>query len=154
MLDELKPIWRQLVEVYDALDAVMAEIPDERLDWKPSEHATTAGYLAQHVGRANITYANVMRTGERGWRFEAEPGLPREAIVERVRMSREHVRAVFDALAPDRLHAPCADDWAGLGPVVEGPLDALWFAGLMVSHSAYHVGQLNYISRLLEAAEA
>ena len=153
MLDELKPIWGQLVEIYDALDAVMAEIPDARLYWKPSERATTAGYLAQHIGRANITYANMMQTGERGWRYEPEPGLPREAVMERVRMSRERVLAVFDTLPLDRLHARCADDWAGLGPVVEGPLDALWFARLMVSHSAYHVGQLNYISLLLEGVE-
>jgi hypothetical protein len=150
MLEELKPVWRQLQEIYDALDAVMRAIPDGRLDWKPAPAATTAGYLAQHIARANITYSNIMESGERGRRFEAEPGIPREAVLERVRMSRDRVLAVFDTLPLERLHAPCADDWAGLGPVVEGPLDALWFARLMVSHSAYHVGQLNYISLLLE----
>lgn len=143
MLEELTPIWRQLTEVYDALDAVMAEIPNERLYWKPSPRATTAGFLAQHIGRANITYANLMQTGERGQRFEPEAGLSRDVVMDRVRMSRERVLLVFDTLPLDRLHAPCADDWAGLGPVVEGPLDALWFARLMVSHSAYHVGQIN-----------
>lgn len=153
MLEELRSVWGQLTEIYDALDAVLAEIPNERLDWRPSPHATTAGFLAQHIGRANITYANLMQTGERGQRYEAEPGLSRAAILERLRLSRERVRAVFETLPLDRLHAPCADAWPGLGPAVEGPLDALWFARLMVSHSAYHVGQLNYISLLLEDAD-
>lgn len=150
MIDKLKPIWRQLAEVYDALEAVMADIPDGALDWKPSSNATTAGFIAQHIGRANITYANLMQTGGREPRYEIAPGISRAAIMERVRTSRECVLAVFDTLPPDRLCAICADEWAGLGPSAEGPLDALWFARLMVSHSAYHVGQLNYISRLLE----
>jgi hypothetical protein len=95
-----------------------------------------------------------MQTGERGRRFEAEPGLSREAVMERVNMSREHVRAVFDTLPPDRLHAPCADDWATLGPVVPGPLDALWFAYQMITHAAYHLGQINYIVLLGGEADA
>jgi hypothetical protein len=41
-----------------------------------------------------------------------------------------------------------------LGPEVQGPLDAMWFAQQIVRHSAYHLGQINYILRLLEGESA
>jgi hypothetical protein len=145
MLNELATIWNQLVETYEALEAVLDEIPDARLDWRPAPEATTASEIIQHIARANITYANIMQTGESGVRPQIQPGLARQAIVERVRTSHDRVRDVYESLPLDRLHAPCADDWAPFGPSVPGPLDALWFAHLMLRHTAYHVGQLNYI---------
>jgi hypothetical protein len=32
---------------------------------------------------------------------------------------------------------------------VAGPLDSLWFAHQMVRHTAYHLGQVNYLHLLL-----
>jgi hypothetical protein len=37
---------------------------------------------------------------------------------------------------------------------VLGPLDALWFCNQIVRHTAYHLGQINYILLLLEGGGA
>ena len=70
--------------------------------------------------------------------------------------------AVEVRLSHDRIHAEdCADCETRQGYVqritkslsVQGPLDAMWFAQQIVRHSAYHLGQINYILLLLEGME-
>jgi hypothetical protein len=154
MLSELQWVYRQLEETYDSLRWVMAEIPDERLWWRPAPTAPAAGWIVQHIAGAITVYGNVMLAGRRGPRQEIEEGLERGALMDRVDLSLKEARAVFERVLPETLHAACSDGWAPMGPRVEGPLDALWFAQQMVRHTAYHVGQLNYISRILEGEGA
>lgn len=149
MTTELEPVWKQFAETYDALREALAEVRDDRLAWKPCPTATSALGIVAHVVRANRRYSSLA----------AGTGLPsappeelagRDRMLDRLRESEEYVRGVFEQLSPDDLRRTCADDWNPLGPPVAGPLDALWFCHQIVRHTAYHLGQINYISLLVE----
>ena len=146
MIEDLKPVWKQFVETYDALHAVLKEIPDERLHWHPTPENSSAAEIAFHIARGNIAYANRMETGDSGERPTYHSDITRAGLKAVIDQSLDRVRTVFRDLPPERLHAVCATDWEPLGPVVKGNQDALWFARQIVRHTAYHAGQLTYIS--------
>lgn len=149
MISELEPVWKQFTETYDALRQALAEVPDDRLHWKPGPQATTVSEITQHIAGGNRRYA-AMIDGIPLVRGPLEEGLGHARLLQLLAESEERVRSVFEALPAEDLHRKRADDWNPLGPEVEGPLDALWFGQQMVRHSAYHLGQINYILRLLE----
>jgi uncharacterized damage-inducible protein DinB len=149
MIPELEPVWKQFTETYDALRQALAELPDDRLHWKPGPQATTVAEIAQHIAGANGRYA-AMIDGAPLIRGPLEEGVGRERLLELLAQSEARVQAVFEQLPAGDLHRKRADHWNPLGPEVQGPLDVLWFAGQIVRHSAYHLGQINYILRLLE----
>jgi uncharacterized damage-inducible protein DinB len=149
MIRELEPVWKQFGETYDALRQALAEVPDERLHWKPGPQATTVAGITQHITRGNRAYASMI-DGRRDDRGAVEEAPDRARLLELIAESEARVRSVFDALPAEDLRRKRADHWGPLGPRVEGPLDALWFAQQIVRHSAYHLGQINYILRLLE----
>jgi uncharacterized damage-inducible protein DinB len=149
MVTELEPIWKQFEETYAALRAALALVPDDRLSWQPAPDATPAGRIAQHIARANETYANFMEGVARRAGWELEENASRERIHQRLDAPEARVRACFEGMTAEQLGSVRADDWRPLGEPVTGPLDALWFAHQMVRHSAYHLGQINYIHLLL-----
>jgi uncharacterized damage-inducible protein DinB len=151
MTSELEPVWKQFAETYDALREALAEVPDDRLAWKACPTATSALAIVAHVVRANRRYSSLAAgAGLPTAPAEEIPG--RERMLELLRDSQDQVREVFERLSPEELQRPCASDWSPLGPEVQGPLDALWFCHQIVRHTAYHLGQINYISLLLEGS--
>ena len=151
LLPELEPVWKQFQETYDAIRQILGELPQDRLYWRPAPGATSAGVIVRHLANGNRRYAGMMESGEPGPRIP-EVEYSREELLEWLERSEDRVKTVFEQATPELLKTARADDWSPLGPRVEGPLDALWFAHQMVRHSAYHLGQLNYISLLLDGA--
>jgi uncharacterized damage-inducible protein DinB len=149
MITELEPIWKQFAETYEAVRQALAEVPDERLVWRPGPKANTVAWMVQHIARGNIGYS-MMALGERGQRWEPEERPSRPRLLERLDESEGCVRNAFERIAPAALRQTRAERWRPLGPEVEGPLDALWFALQMVRHSAYHLGQINVYLLLWE----
>jgi len=153
MTPELEPVRKQFEETYDALRGALAELPDDRLDWKPCPAATSPLAIVAHIIRANRRYSRLAAGADL-------PGGPPEQFPSRARMmerlseSEAQVRSVFEQLSSDDLKRTCAADWAPLGPEVAGPLDALWFCHQIVRHTAYHLGQINYLLLLLEGGGA
>jgi len=153
MTPELEPVWKQFVETYDALRDALSEVPDDRLAWKPCPAATSALSIVAHIVRANRRYSSLAACADL-------PGDPPEEISGRPRLlellgeSERQVREGFEGLSRDDLSRRCADDWSPLGPAVTGPLDALWFCNQIVRHTAYHLGQINYLLLLLEGGGA
>lgn len=128
MIEALIPVWKQFAETYDALRQALAEVPDDRLDWKPGPQATTVSAITQHVAGANGRYA-AMIEGNPLVRGPLQEGLGHEQLRQLLATSEERVKGVFEALPAEDLYRKRADDWNPLGPDVKGPLDALWFAG-------------------------
>lgn len=150
MIAELEPVWKQLGETYDAFREALAQVPDERLHWRPGPKANTPADIVQHVARANVRYAGMMEQSTGGSRWEIEESPSRARLLERLDQSERWVRETFERMTLEALRQSRADSWNPLGPPVEGPLDALWFAMQMVRHSAYHLGQVNVYLILLE----
>ena len=65
MTSELEPVWKQFTETYDALRQALAEVPDDRLHWKPGPAATTAAQITQHIAGGNRRYAAMILVNPR-----------------------------------------------------------------------------------------
>ena len=149
MTPQLEPVWKQFEETYNALRDALSQLPEDRLGWKPSAAATSALVIVAHIARANRRYSSLAAgAGLPGDPPEQIPGRPR--MMELLAESQAQVRRVFEQLTTEDLQRVCAAEWFPLGTKVQGPLDALWFCNQIVRHSAYHLGQINYILLLLE----
>jgi uncharacterized damage-inducible protein DinB len=149
MLAELTPIWKQFEETYAALRQALIAVPDDWLAWCPAPGATCVAAIVQHIAGANVRYCNMIEHGERGRSWDVEEHADRDLLLQRLALSEERVRSCLAGLDEAGLRRVIADRWHPLGPEVKGPLDALWFAHQIVRHSAYHLGQVNYILLLL-----
>jgi uncharacterized damage-inducible protein DinB len=150
MLPELQPIWKQFQETYDALRLSLGSMPDEWMGWLPSPTATSVAEITQHIVRANRNYCSMIETGGRAQQpSEVVEDADRAFLMARLAESEEQVRECFGRITPELLRKERAATWHPLGPPVKGPLDSLWFAHQIVRHSAYHLGQVNYILMLL-----
>jgi uncharacterized damage-inducible protein DinB len=150
MIGELEPVWKQFQETYQALRLALAELPEERVNWRPGPAANTVAGIVQHLARGNGVYASMMEQGQPGERWPDEGRPSRGRLLERLAESEQRVQATFERMTSEALRRPRAERWNPLGPEVAGPLDALWFAQQMVRHSAYHLGQVNVYLLLLE----
>jgi uncharacterized damage-inducible protein DinB len=142
VISELESVWKQFDETYAALREALAQVPDDRLTWRPGPKASPVAGILQHLARANVHYACVMDGGHYE-RWEPEESPSRQRLLERLEQSEQRVRECFERMTSELLRQTRAERWRPLGPEVQGPLDALWFALQMVRHSAYHLGQLN-----------
>ena len=151
MIPELLPVFKRWDETRAAINDWLAQFPDDRFAWRPAPHATTAAEIVAHVARAERIYSFVAR------------GLPFERITPPVHdgvtalaaldWSSGFVREAFEATTPETLALARSDDWRPFGPIVEGPLTSLWFLEQMTRHDAYHLGQLWYLSLMLEGTD-
>src|SRR5690348_6693700 len=103
MIEALAPIWQQFIETDAALRLALAEVPDERLLWRPGPQANSVAWIVQHVTRGNFCYAHVMEHGERGTLPEFEENPSRERLLERLRESEQQVRETFERMTPAML---------------------------------------------------
>jgi uncharacterized damage-inducible protein DinB len=150
MTAELEPIWQQFAETCSALRQALAEVPDDRINWRPGPAANSVARIVQHIAGGNRLYSRMMRGDENGPRRAVEVEPDRARLLEILDESEQIVRQTFDAMTPETLRQVRAGDWNPLGPDVDGPLDALWFALQTVRHAAYHLGQVNVYLLLLE----
>ena len=147
MLPELEPIMRRWQETHDALLEALDEFPKDRLDWRPAPNATTPAGIISHIARAEAAYARMI--GDPNDREDRTPSTWEE-VRELLETSAGYVRRTVERLREEDLGLSRADQWGPLGPRVEGPLDTVWFLEQMIRHKAYHLGQINYLSLMLE----
>ena len=51
MIPELEPVWKQFQETYAALRDALAQVPDDRLTWRPGPRANSVSGIVQHITR-------------------------------------------------------------------------------------------------------
>ena len=137
---------RDLVKLAQEIDAYH----DERVIWHkaPGIH-NSAGNLCLHLlGNLN-TYigAELGRTGyvrDRDWEFAA-PYVPRAELLAGIAATRRVVAAALTALPETQL----ATEYPRL--VWEAPTSLGYLLQHLTTHLAYHLGQINYYRRLLDA---
>jgi uncharacterized damage-inducible protein DinB len=151
LLDQLKPVARQLDETYEALHISLNQLSDDQLGWSPGGDTKTVAELAQHIASANMTYASVIRAGEnqRDWQYEPAPA--RATLLARIDQSQRIAHEALSVITDDNIHISRCDDWCPNcdEQLIPGPLDALWFGLQMARHTAYHLGQINLYLRML-----
>lgn len=147
MIQELQAVWKQFEETYAAIRESLAIIPDDKLVWQAGPNSSSASVIVRHIGRANLVYCHEIERTERDL-GDPNQQQTREQLQSLLDRSETRVRDVFSAASVEDTREPRADDWAPLGKNIDGPFDAIWFAHQMVRHSAYHLGQLNYLIQL------
>ena len=109
--------------------------------------------VAEHIASANLTYAAVVGPADvrRKWEFDPAPSI--DWLFTKLDSSLAVSREVLEGVTAENLTESRENDWCPNceEQLIQGPLDALWFAMQMVRHTAYHLGQLNLYLRLLEA---
>lgn len=126
-------------------------VPDDRLDWSPSETSRTALHLVSHCGMSNRAFAGILR-GE----MPPLPADPAEAAkfiraAGREIATREEAVALLESSVADVLKAldEVTEDQIGTTP--ELPVGKLPFTVWMqvpANHMQVHIHQLGYLQTI------
>ena len=124
--------------ILGSAEAVLARIPDERMDWKPPERDRTLRDLGYHVFRLSLAFTEAMDSGRlpKSWLGDAAPAEMRES----------RAVASYGALVRGRLAGwfegtPSAE-YARLLDVYYGPQSGHDLLERTVWHAAQHLRQL------------
>jgi len=136
---------RDLLKLKDELNKFM----DENNIWRTADGVTnTAGTLTLHLlGNLNFTIGTQL--GGRGYVRNREQeftltGVSREKLVADIEKTIEAVNYSFEAFDQPKLDEPYTLDFAGQHSTG-------WYLTHFYGHFTYHLGQINYLRRILEA---
>jgi uncharacterized damage-inducible protein DinB len=157
----MKEDLRELLKLMQArvLEA-LAEIPDERLHWKPTPASTSPAEIVWHMANTERRLAALIRgvhpgtvdaeAGTRAWIEGAGQGTADVSSVPTDRKGLEHVLsgarretlAALNPLTPDEL-AQTSFEFGGQ------PRTRAFFAQFIALHHSYHAGQLFTLGALI-----
>ena len=134
----------QLQREADTTSRVLAAVPDEKCDYRPSEKCMTARELARHIATADVWFLESIAKGQ----FERPDDSPLKdkSSTELVEAYKANMAAAIDkvkGLSGEQLVAPLKFY------VFEMP--ALDLVSLMLKHSVHHRGQLSAYLRPMGA---
>ena len=112
----------------------LAATPDDKLDFKPSESASSTRELVQHIISGNGHVGRVL-----GLDFSGEPPTDRDALVARVTETTEAIIGALEALTPEQIDSTI--DFFGPMPMKSFMLVDHW-------HISRHAGQIDYIQTI------
>ncbi len=142
-----------------ALEA-LAEIPDERLHWKPTPASTSPAEIVWHMANTERRFAAIIRgddpdavaaeAGKRAWIEAAGQGTADLSAVPRDRAGLERVLAAAHHEALASLEAVTAPEWMERTvPFAGEPRSRAFWAGCIATHHSYHAGQLFTLAALI-----
>lgn len=132
------------------LKSEIAAYQNEAVIWHTEKNiANSAGNLCLHlVGNINhFIGAKMGNTGyvrQRDLEFSLK-NVPRAELMEKVDATIEMVRSVLDSMTEEQMTAEFSN------PVFQEPTTTGQFLVHLASHLNYHLGQVNYHRRLLDA---
>jgi len=140
-----------LVEIFERdLDKIKHEIeifPEDKLWITSGEISNSAGNLAIHIAGGlehfigfGLGHTNYMR--DRDFEFKAK-GLSKKEIFQRISNAKKSTTDTLNKLNPKSLSRPYPKKVADRGWTIE------YFLFHLVSHVNYHLGQINYLRRLI-----
>lgn len=136
------------------LAAEVRAYPDEGSLWVEAPGiANPGGTLVLHLTGNLLHYVGAVLGGS-GYERDRDAefgrrGVPRDDLLAGIREARGTVESVLPALEADRLRAPFPDPPRRMAGIETGA-----FLLHMVSHLAYHLGQVNYHRRILAGRPA
>jgi hypothetical protein len=136
---------RELLKLKDELN----KFKDENNIWRTADGITnTAGTLTLHLlGNLNFTIGTQL--GATGYVRNREQefsltGVSRDKLVEDIDKTVEVIRFSFETVDQAKLHDSYALEMAGKHSTA-------WYLTFFYGHFTYHLGQVNYLRRILEA---
>jgi uncharacterized damage-inducible protein DinB len=158
---------RVIEEIYAELELIqtrvlegLAEIPDERLEWKPTRTSAAAAEITWHMASAERRLAARLRgedadridaaAGTQGWIEAAARG---EADVSAVPRDRSGLETALAAARRETLASLSSLTAAQLsevtGEFAGQPRTRAFWARTIVRHHSYHAGQLFTLAALI-----
>jgi len=136
---------RELLKLKDELN----KFKDENNIWRTADGITnTAGTLTLHLlGNLNFTIGTQL--GATGYVRNREQefsltGVSRDKLVEDIEKTVEVIRFSFETVDQAKLDEPYTLEMAGQHSTA-------WYLTFFYGHFTYHLGQVNYLRRILEA---
>jgi uncharacterized damage-inducible protein DinB len=140
-----------LVQIFERdLDKLKSEIevfPEDKLWITSGDIKNSAGNLAIHIAGGlehfigfGLGHSEYLR--DRDFEFEAK-GLTKKEIFERISSAKDFTSRTLKNLDPKKLPNPYPKEVADRGWTIE------FFLIHLVSHVNYHLGQINYLRRLV-----
>jgi uncharacterized damage-inducible protein DinB len=146
MLQDLATILtRELEKLYNEIDAFTAEANI----WKTTGNITnSAGNLCLHLcGNLNTyigaTLGNSGYVRDRPAEFSSKD-VPKAELLKQVELTREMVAQTLQQLQPVDLEKNYPEQ------VLDKPMTTGFFLIHLTAHLSYHLGQINYLRRVLE----
>lgn len=136
----------------DRLESEIKQYPDESLLWKVAgQIPNSPGNLCLHLcgNLQNYIGAILGKTGyerNRPYEFSAK-GLSKEHLLEEVRRTKSAVSTTLKTMNDEQLNLPYPEDVLGY------PMTTVFFLNHLFGHFGYHLGQINYHRRLIEAVK-
>lgn len=132
-----------------ALLANLATVTDEQWRARPPGAARTIESIAVHVGACKVMYDDhafgpgTLRFGTREVEPWPDDQAPREAVIAWLETAHARLAAHVAALGDDaELDRPRPTNWGE-------PRPTRWILAAMVTHDAYHAGEINHLRSLL-----
>ncbi len=145
MIETIKEI---LVREMVKLEEEIKSFSDEQLIWKTSgELKNSAGNLCLHLcgNLQHFIGAELGKTGyvrNRDAEFSSK-NISKEKLIEEIRKAKDAVRATLDTLSEDDLQKIYPQTFIPKEVTTE------FFLVHLLSHLDYHLGQINYVRRIL-----
>lgn len=135
---------RHLEEYEAKIGLALAELPAERLWWRPAAGTNSAGNLVLHLcGNLTLWLLTAVggeaHTRDRAGEFAADGGADRTELAARLHAVVERCTALLRGLEPGTANRPLA---------VQGyTTDVLGAVFHAVEHMSYHTGQVLYLAK-------
>ncbi|WP_242928290.1 DinB family protein [Pontibacter vulgaris] len=146
MLQDLTTILtRDLEKLYNEIDAFTAEANL----WKTTGNITnSAGNLCLHLCGNLNTYIGA-KLGDSGYERNrpaefSSKDVPKAELLKQVEQTREMVAKTLQQLQPADLEQNYPEQ------VLDKPMTTAFFLVHLTTHLSYHLGQINYLRRVLE----
>lgn len=141
---------RNMFAQYKTLaEKAMAQVPDDLLQFKPDPESNSIYTLVKHLsGNMQSRWTDFLTSdGEKSWRkrddeFEQPEKITRDTLMELWEKGWLCVFNTLDQLTPDTL---------GKHVLIRGEAHSVMEAiNRQIAHYSYHVGQLVYLSKMLQ----
>lgn len=145
MIDALKEIFKRELQ---KLDDEVASFSDDAMLWKTSgEIKNSAGNLCLHLC-GNIQHFVGAYFGKTGYTRNRDAeftagNIAKEKLIEEINNSKQAVESAFANLSDDDLEKIYPQNFFGK------EVTAGYFLIHLISHFDYHLGQINYLRRML-----
>lgn len=136
---------RDLEKLYNEIDAFTAEANI----WRTSGNITnSAGNLCLHLCGNLNTYIGA-KLGNSGYVRDrpaefSSKNVPKAELLKQVELTREMVAQTLQQLQPADLEKDYPEQ------VLDKPMTTAFFLVHLTAHLSYHLGQINYLRRVLE----
>jgi uncharacterized damage-inducible protein DinB len=128
----------------------LEHVPDDKLNWKPSDTANSAIRIAAHAGLSNHHFATMIRG-------ESFPDIPKEKLFEQIEAqeaavtTRAQVVAIIEEKATEAIAALKAltpEQIASEVPTIFGPMSMGFIMTLVGRHMDDHAAQIDYLQTI------